>query len=160
MAYTMSPVSLDSHTQEVLVSIHPSDQREAAVSTSQDHFQGSRPGTSSELPVPTISPQDVKKKMTANEKITLIDVRTSEERALSFIDPSRAMPLGEQWNVQDLKSLPGSFVFYCRSGKRSVTAAQQWRKLDPSRHVYSLEGGILAWEAEKDGDTIQAISPS
>lgn len=81
----------------------------------------------------------------AGGTIRLIDVRTDEEVAEGVI------PGAEHIVLDDLE--PGALasddgrevVFYCRSGNRSTSAAEQLSALTgkPVRH---LEGGIMAWQ--------------
>lgn len=80
----------------------------------------------------------------------LIDVRTDEEVAEGII------PGAEQFNI----STPEKFsrqvegldkdrpvLIYCRSGRRSATAAKDLHDRG-FKEVYDLDGGVLSWQKE------------
>jgi molybdopterin/thiamine biosynthesis adenylyltransferase/rhodanese-related sulfurtransferase len=99
--------------------------------------------------VPTISVEDLKEGIVDN-KFELIDVRTTEER-LDFNIGGDHCPL-DQLNFQTLDFyLDKRVVFYCASGKRSAEAAKLVQKKFPSANVFSLEGGLKAWQEHDQG---------
>lgn len=100
-------------------------------------------------PIEEITPKKLK---LIFKKITLVDVREPGEREISAINPSIHLPLNEIINHK------GSFtrvrkddpvVVYCKSGFRSLKAANQMKLLGYS-DVRSLKGGILNWIATED----------
>ncbi|KTD07436.1 rhodanese-like domain-containing protein [Legionella jamestowniensis] len=76
----------------------------------------------------------------------LIDVRDPEEHAAENIPGAISMPL----NVISTKGLPETankkLVFHCKAGKRSLSACEKLIETDPNLEVFTLEGGISAWD--------------
>ena len=79
---------------------------------------------------------------------TVVDVRTSDERARAVIEGS--MPLDEE-GLRIVSALPRDtrLVFYCHTGVRSMSAAEHFRA-EGFTDVHNLEGGIDAWSREVD----------
>ena len=81
------------------------------------------------------------------DKIVLVDVRTDAEYQEGHLDNAvhidwYSASFMEQMQQFD-KATP--VYLYCRSGSRSASAAQ--KLMDSGfRQVYSLQGGILAWQ--------------
>lgn len=80
------------------------------------------------------------------ESVRIIDVREKGELPevsefsyiqipLSRFDTSLAAPAGQQ-----------KTLLFCRSGKRSITAAKLLKEKFPEHMIYSLQGGIEAWK--------------
>ena len=84
----------------------------------------------------------------AAEAPTLVDVRTSEERARAVIGNS--IPLDDE-GLRIVSALPKDtkLVFYCHTGVRSMSAAEHFRA-EGFSDVHNLEGGIDAWSREVD----------
>ncbi len=95
-----------------------------------------------------ISPEAAKEQMDKNKNSILLDVRTEEEYEEIHIPESILIPLdtleasAEEQMID--KSIP--IFIYCRSGRRSVTAAQILLELGYTE-VYDL-GGIIDWPYE------------
>jgi rhodanese-related sulfurtransferase len=99
----------------------------------------------------TITPEEVKERLDAGEKLHLLDVRQPEENA-EFNIGGTLFPLGKIQSMQteDLDNLKDEEVIcYCRSGNRSGMAAMVLEQLGFS-NVKNLAGGMLAWR-EKFG---------
>ncbi|WP_246817033.1 ThiF family adenylyltransferase [Corynebacterium sp. HMSC078H07] len=80
------------------------------------------------------------------ENATLIDVRTSPERAASLIPGSQHLPLDDILAGHNPPIDPADLaVLYCASGLRSAQAVEALRARGFS-NVYSLRGGIDAWQ--------------
>ena len=81
----------------------------------------------------------------------LVDVREAQELEDEGVIPGyKHMPLSsfDDYEGQVSKSKPT--VFYCRSGRRSLKAAELalgWT----TQPLYSLRGGILAYHAKNSG---------
>jgi rhodanese-related sulfurtransferase len=94
--------------------------------------------------VENLTVQQVKAGLDAGE-IVLVDVREPHENAAERI-PGGALNALQSFNPAALPD-PGDkrLVFYCRSGRRSVTASQlaQAAGLPHDAH---MAGGILAWK--------------
>ena len=98
-----------------------------------------------------ITPEEVKKRLDAGEKLNIVDVREPHENA-DFNIGGTLIPLGKIHSMQvdeieDLKDK--EVIFYCRSGNRS---GQACLFLDAMgfKNTKNLTGGMLAWE-EKFG---------
>ena len=73
----------------------------------------------------------------------VIDVREDEEYESVHIAGTVLAPLSEPLGA--IQNDGKKIVFMCRSGKRSLMAAQKYLFKNPSDTVYNLTGGILAW---------------
>ena len=94
----------------------------------------------------TVTGDEFSKLITANSKIQLLDVRTPEEYAEGHIAGARLINVWdstfvEQATAQLSKDKP--VAVYCRSGRRSATAAGKLVK--QGYEVINLDGGINAW---------------
>ena len=80
----------------------------------------------------------------------LLDVRTPKEWAEGKIEPAVEMNVHDQDFEEQLQQLDKSktYLVYCRSGRRSVTAAEIMVD-NGFTSVYNLEGGYLAWTKEE-----------
>ena len=79
---------------------------------------------------------------------TLVDVRTSDERARAVIEGSILL---DDEGLRIVSSLPREtkLVFYCHTGVRSMSAAEHFRT-EGFTDVHNLEGGIDAWSRQVD----------
>jgi adenylyltransferase/sulfurtransferase len=94
--------------------------------------------------VPSISVQDLKRKMDARESIELIDVREPFEFEIARIAGAKLMPLGELAERADELRREQSIIMHCHSGRRSAQAVRLLKRRGFA-NVYNLEGGIDAW---------------
>lgn len=77
----------------------------------------------------------------------LVDVREQEEVDAGMIDGAEHWALSEFEAFETKVPKNKEIVFYCRSGRRSLKAAElaeKWTK----QSLYSLSGGYLAYTAE------------
>ncbi|MCX6994275.1 MAG: rhodanese-like domain-containing protein [Chlamydiae bacterium] len=89
--------------------------------------------------ISTIMAEELPKK-----NVLIIDVREKEEYTEDHIPHSLLCPLST-FHPKNLEPLEGNtFVFYCKSGKRSQHVAEIWTAYW-GKSCYNLEGGILAW---------------
>ena len=90
--------------------------------------------------------QDVKRKLDAGEKFTLVDVREDNEWAADHL-PS-AIHLGKGVIERDIeKTIPDTstpIILYCGGGFRSALAADNLQKMGYT-NVISMDGGIRGW---------------
>lgn len=102
------------------------------------------------MPKP-ISPRDLSARLSAGDKIYLLDVRQPEEHAHAKINGSALIPLPElMGRVGELDEADNSqIVVYCHHGVRSVTGGLILERAG-HKDVLSLAGGIDAWSAEID----------
>lgn len=95
-----------------------------------------------------ITPEEAKKRMDSEKDIILLDVRTKEEYETGHIKGSMLIPVDilRVEAEKNLKDKDSSIFIYCRSGNRSVTAANILVELG-YKNVYNL-GGIKDWPYE------------
>jgi molybdopterin/thiamine biosynthesis adenylyltransferase/rhodanese-related sulfurtransferase len=99
--------------------------------------------------IPTVSVQELKRKMDEGEAFTLVDVREPYEYEIARIAGSRLIPLGElETRVSELPRT-GMLVLQCHSGGRSEHAARFLQEAGFG-NAYNLAGGIDAWSVEID----------
>lgn len=80
---------------------------------------------------------------------TIIDVRTPEEYAEGHIQGALNINVKSETFVTEIENLSKSdtLLVYCRSGRRSLYAAQVMVSFGFQK-IYDLEGGFLNWESE------------
>jgi rhodanese-related sulfurtransferase len=87
------------------------------------------------------------------EKVTLVDIRTPEEKALIGFTYKNTLDIPmnrifERENIEKLASLSDhKIVVACRVGLRSLVVTAFLRRVGLG-NVYSLEGGIVAFAQE------------
>lgn len=82
-------------------------------------------------------------KNAANPKFKLIDVRTMPERQASSIPNSEHIPLDQLGSKINYFDKDNTYLIYCRSGKRSLTATNALKQ--QGINAINMEGGILEW---------------
>ena len=82
--------------------------------------------------------------MMAQKDVRLIDVRTPEEYAEGHLAGAENIDVKAASFAERIKGIEGKVAVYCRSGKRSMMAAELLAKQGCT--VYNLDGGILAWQ--------------
>ncbi|SFJ38906.1 Rhodanese-related sulfurtransferase [Halobacillus dabanensis] len=94
-----------------------------------------------------ITPQQVEEKIKQNEDITVIDVREDEEVAQGMVPNAKHIRLADI--PQKVEELPKEqeYVMVCRSGRRSMNAAEFMQGKGFSK-VQNMEGGMLKWDGE------------
>jgi len=95
----------------------------------------------------TITAEEVKARLDNGEKLHLIDVREPFENA-EFNIGGELIPLGniQSMQIEDLEALKNEeVIFYCRSGKRSATAALILDSIGFT-NTKNLIGGMLEWQ--------------
>jgi sulfur-carrier protein adenylyltransferase/sulfurtransferase len=106
-------------------------------------------GARSEEAIPTMSAQELRRKMDAREPFELIDVREPFEYEIARIDSAKLIPLGEfAERIAELQR-DRSIIVHCHSGQRSAEAVRLLQQHGFS-NVYNLEGGIDAWSNQID----------
>lgn len=91
-----------------------------------------------------VSPEDTRARLTDGSS-QLVDVRERSEWDHSHVDGTIHIPIGElQHRAHELDGAR-PVVFICRVGGRSALAAQAFRRA--GFEAYSLDGGLLAWDA-------------
>lgn len=106
------------------------------------------PITVSDHTVRQLLPGNLKSRLDADvSAVELIDVREEKEYLRGHVYHARLLPLPKL--VEKGVGLPHDrpIVFVCRSGRRSMHASYILQDMGYS-DVYSLRGGMVAWEAE------------
>ena len=95
----------------------------------------------------TITVQELKKIIEANEEYLLIDVREDFEHEYFNIGGS-LMPMGTV--LQNLQQIPTDkpVIFYCEKGIRSVIVIQKLEEKYGYTNLINLTGGMKAWRNE------------
>ncbi|HEY8688045.1 MAG TPA: rhodanese-like domain-containing protein [Chitinophagaceae bacterium] len=94
-----------------------------------------------------ITPEEVKQRLDAGEKLNLIDVREPHENA-EFNIGGKLLPIGniQSMQIEDIEDLKNEEVIvYCRSGNRSGISASILDQLGFT-NTKNLVGGMLAWQ--------------
>jgi rhodanese-related sulfurtransferase len=97
----------------------------------------------------TISPEELKARMTSGEPPLLLDVREPVEFEIAAIEGARLLPLSQfdQWtNSLDREQ---ETVVICHHGIRSAHVCALLSRAGFDK-VYNLEGGIDAWSRSVD----------
>lgn len=98
--------------------------------------------------VPVITVNELKQRLDAGDKITLVDVREAHEHRICNLGGT-LIPLGELPARMDELDASQEIVVYCRTGNRSSRAAE-FLEDSGFQKVWNLKGGISAWAAEID----------
>jgi len=95
-----------------------------------------------------ITPEEAKKRLDSEKDIILLDVRTKEEYETGHIKNSTLMPVDtlKEESVKNLVDKQATIFVYCRSGNRSVAAANILIE-QGYKNVFNL-GGITNWPYE------------
>ena len=94
-----------------------------------------------------ITPEEVKQRLDAGEKLNLIDVREPHENA-EFNIGGKLIPVGniQSMQIEEIEDLRNEeVILYCRSGNRSGIAAMVLDQLGFT-NTKNLTGGMLAWD--------------
>ena len=101
--------------------------------------------------VKTVNVEEFAEKM-AQQNVRLIDVRTPNEYAEGHLAGAENIDVKAVDFADRIKDIKGTVAVYCRSGKRSLMAAEQLAQRGCT--VYNLDGGILAWQKAGKPTTI------
>jgi rhodanese-related sulfurtransferase len=99
-----------------------------------------------------ITPQEVKQRSEAGEKLVLIDVREPGEFQLARIQGAELIPVRNvPAELQRLEALAdeGALVVYCHHGVRSLNVVN-WLREQGLGGCQSMAGGIDRWSLEID----------
>ncbi len=107
-----------------------------------------------------ISAKALVKKMMKGEKLTLIDVRTPEEQALTRVPGAMRIPMTDIMKNLDRIPTDGTVVIICHSSPRAIIVTTALRILGYN-NVYALKGGIMAiadLNAKKVPDGLKSVN--
>ncbi len=81
-----------------------------------------------------------------NKSVQLIDVRTPKEYAGGYIKGAKNIDFYENAFLIQMNKLDKNkpVYLYCKSGRRSATAANQLKE-QGFKEIYDLQGGIIDW---------------
>lgn len=98
-----------------------------------------------------ISVSELKKSIEEGQGPVLLDVREAHELEICKLEYTVHIPLGDlRFQLDDLEAFKSQLiVVYCRSGRRSLLAAEFLKECGFA-DVANLKGGILAWSDEID----------
>lgn len=99
-------------------------------------------------PMPEIKPAALSARLTAGERLQLVDVRERSEWDAGHIAGSLHIPLGELQQRIGQIARDQPVVMVCRSGNRSGQATAALQAAGYS-NVVNLDGGVLAWSAAR-----------
>ncbi len=97
-----------------------------------------------------IEPKELKRRIDAGEKITIVDVREPHERAIAKFPGALVIPIGQLSRRQDELDPSVDTVFVCKEGKRSILAVRTLHEAGYKGAAYNLAGGTNAWSREVD----------
>jgi|SRR5579864_4012139 len=103
------------------------------------------------LPLET-TPQDIHQRLTAGEKLFLIDVREPSEFALARIEGAELIPMRTvpaELSRLDGQADDGALIVYCHHGVRSLNVVN-WLRQQGVEACQSMAGGIDRWSLEID----------
>jgi len=101
-----------------------------------------------------ISPRELAARIERGDDIQLVDVREKWEWDIARIPSAQLIPLGElEDNIMSLDR-KREVVLYCKSGVRSLHAAEELADAGFSK-VANLSGGILRWSQEVDPTVVR-----
>lgn len=99
----------------------------------------------------SIDAAELKAWMDSKKSFTLIDVRESYEHQAGSLDAVH-IPVGSIESSLGKIPRTGDVVLYCRSGSRSARAIKLLKEKHGYSNLINLEGGMLAWRDEVDGE--------
>lgn len=99
--------------------------------------------------MPDMTVRELKDRIDAGHPPVILDVREPNEVAISRIDGSVLIPLGQLPDRVGELDPSAEIVTQCRSGVRSAKAAA-FLRTQGFTNVRNLAGGILAWSDEID----------
>lgn len=102
-----------------------------------------------EPPVPTVTVEELKEKLDAEEPIVLIDVREPHEWDIARIPGAKLIPLSELTSRMSELDSSDTIYLQCKVGGRSAQALRSLQKAGFSK-LYNVEGGIIAWAERID----------
>src|SRR5947208_1062153 len=101
-----------------------------------------------------VTPEDVKRRLDAGEKLALIDVREPFEHATAHIEGAELVPMQtipDQLAALQEKARHTPIIVFCHHGVRSLNVVN-WLRRQGLENCWSMAGGIDVWS--------QAVDPS
>lgn len=104
--------------------------------------------------VSDIAPRELADRIDRGDEIQLVDVREPWEWQIASIPGARLIPLGSFEGEIESLDRDKDVVLYCKSGVRSLHAAEELADRGFKR-VANLSGGILRWSKEVDPTVVR-----
>jgi len=105
--------------------------------------------TPEQAAVPTLSVQDIKARLDANESLLLLDVREPYELMVSQIRGAVNIPMSQLPARQHEIPRDRPVVVFCRAGVRSARLIAYLQAAGYT-NLLNMEGGINAWSKDID----------
>ena len=99
--------------------------------------------------VPTISVQELKRKLDAGEDFLLVDVREAYEQDIARLPAAKLIPVGDLPSRMSELDSAQEIALVCKIGNRSIQALRTLQEAGFSKLV-NVTGGIEAWAKEVD----------
>ncbi len=99
-----------------------------------------------------VTPQEVKRRLEAGEKVFLVDVREPYEYQVANISGADLVPMNtvpSSLQQLDAKADEGTLIVFCHHGVRSLQVVN-WLREQGVQACQSMSGGIHAWSCEID----------
>jgi len=99
-----------------------------------------------------VSPQEVKRRIDAGEKLFMIDVREPHEFDQAHIEKSELIPMRSvpaQVQSREASADQGTLIVFCHHGVRSLNVVS-WLREQGIEACQSMAGGIDAWSLTVD----------
>jgi len=96
-----------------------------------------------------LSPREVRRRLSGNESLTLLDIREEAEVRFCALPGSVWIPMGQLPARLHELSKDRAIIVYCHVGVRSYQVTRFLRALGYSL-AFNMEGGIDAWAREVD----------
>jgi rhodanese-related sulfurtransferase len=94
-----------------------------------------------------ITPEELKNKLEAGEKLKLVDVREDEEVEQGIIPGAKHIRMGTIPENLHQFDKDTEYIIICRSGRRSENVCYYLK--DQGYKVRNMIGGMLEWTGEK-----------
>ena len=114
-----------------------------------DEFCGLRQEEKEE-PIEGIAAKELKRRMDAEEPLTIVDIREPHERAIAKFPKAVVIPIGQLARRQNELNPKVDTVFVCKEGKRSILAIRTLREAGYKGPMYNLKDGINTWARDVD----------
>ena len=95
-----------------------------------------------EEPIDLIEPEELARRISDGDRITIVDVREPHERAVHRFPGTLSIPIGQLARRQKELDPEIDTIFVCREGKRSILAIRTLREAGYTGPMYSLKGGF------------------
>ncbi len=105
-------------------------------------------------PFKEATPREIKERLDAGEKLTLIDVREPQEVMTAAIDGAEEYPLSQAMSWIDTLPKDEELVIFCHHGGRSAQVAMALAQRGHD-NVTNMTGGIDQWSQQVDPSVLQ-----